>query len=37
MESTSNDSDLIQKYMGKRQPTDLGMKSIYESHYYTLS
>lgn len=37
MESTSNESDLIQKYKGKRQPTDLGMTSIYESYYYTLS
>ena len=30
-------SDLIQKYKGKRQPNDLGMTSIYESHDYTLS
>jgi len=30
MESNSNDSDSIQKYKGKRQSTDLGMKSIYE-------
>jgi hypothetical protein len=37
MESTSNDSNLIQNYKGKRQPTDLGMTSIYESHYYTLT
>jgi hypothetical protein len=37
MESTSNESDLIQKYKEIRQPNDLGMTSIYESHYYTLS